>query len=78
MVWDLMGAAVLITLGVLFLLASWTHVAFHNTWPLLLIVIGIMLYLRSSGSTAGHIPPGAPAAGTSAAAGAPETKDQSS
>ena len=78
MVWDLMGAAVLITLGVLFLLSSWAHLGFHNTWPVLLIVIGIMLYLRSSGSTAGHIPPGAPAAGSSAPPSAPETKDQSS
>lgn len=74
---DLMGAAVLITLGVLFLLSAWAHVRFHSTWPVILIVIGVVLFLRSSGSTAGHISPGAPAAGTPAPLGTPETKDPS-
>jgi len=61
MAWDLMGAAMLITLGTLFLLSVWAHVRFHYTWPVILIVLGVMMFLRSSGSTAGHISPGAAA-----------------
>jgi hypothetical protein len=78
MAWDLMGAAVLITIGVLFLLSTWAHVRFHNTFPVILIVIGVVLFLRASGSTAGHISPGAPAAGLPAPPSVPETpKDPS-
>lgn len=78
--WDLMGAAVLITLGVLFLLSTMAHIRFHNTFPIILIVIGVVLFLRSTGSTSGHIQPGAPAAGTLpplSAPDTPETKDPS-
>ena len=77
MAWDLMGAAMLITLGVLFLLSSWAHVSFHYTWPVILIVIGVVLFLRSSAPTTGHVQPGAPAAGTPAPPSAAETKDPS-
>jgi hypothetical protein len=78
MAWDLMGAAVLITLGVLFLLSLWAHIRFHYTWPVILIVIGIVLFLRSSAPTTGHISPGPLAAGTPAPPSAPEaTKDLS-
>lgn len=80
MAWDLMGAAMLITLGVLFMLHFWAHIRFHNTVPVILIVIGMMLFLRSSGSTTGHIPPGTPVAGPPAPPNAPtpaETKDPS-
>jgi hypothetical protein len=82
MAWDLMGATVLVTLGVLFLLSVWAHIRFHYTWPVILIVIGVVLFLRSSGSTAGHMAPGAPAANLSAPPGAPDatpdtTKDPS-
>lgn len=57
-----MGAAVLITLGVLFLLENLTYrFDFGRTWPLLLIVIGVVAFLRSSGSTEGHIESGPPA-----------------
>jgi cytochrome c oxidase assembly factor CtaG len=75
MAWDLMGAAVLITLGVLFLLSTWAHVRFHNTFPVILIVIGVVLFLRASGSTVGHIAPGAPAAGPPAPSSPPNTAD---
>jgi hypothetical protein len=78
MAWDLMGAAMLITLGALFLLSLWAHIRFHHTWPVILIVLGALLFLRSSGSTAGHIPPGAATAGLPAPPSAPETtKDPS-
>jgi hypothetical protein len=54
-----MGPAVLITLGVLFLLDQigrtyW--MGFHFSWPALLIVIGIIKLLEHSASMAGHIP----------------------
>lgn len=75
---DLMGAAVLITLGVLFGLSTWARVSFHYTWPVILIVIGLVKFLQASGPTTGHIPPGAPAAGIAATPAAPETKEQSS
>jgi predicted tellurium resistance membrane protein TerC len=78
MAWDLMGAAMLITVGVLFLASVWAHVRFHYTWPVILIVIGVVLFLRSSAPTTGHIPPGPLAAGTPAPPSIPETpKDPS-
>jgi hypothetical protein len=53
----LMGAAVLITLGVLFLLAELHIARFGEAFPALLIVIGLVLYLGRSASTEGHIQP---------------------
>lgn len=51
----LMGPAILITLGVLFLLdETWTF-RFHQSFPILLIVIGVFVYLRNSASTEGHV-----------------------
>jgi hypothetical protein len=54
-----MGPAVLITLGVLFLLAQVTSnywLNFDRTWPALLIVIGLVLFLRHSAPMNGHVP----------------------
>ncbi len=59
----LMGAAVLVTLGVLFLLEEFSPIRFHETWPVLLIVIGLFMYLGHSASIAGHMDP--PVAGGS-------------
>jgi hypothetical protein len=54
----LMGPAMLLTIGILFLLQS-LHVAhFDRTWPVILLVIGAVKLLQSSGVTGG---PGAPA-----------------
>lgn len=56
-----MGPAVLITIGVLFLLAQATQMYWldwGHTWPALLIVIGLVQFLQFSASAAGHIPPG--------------------
>jgi hypothetical protein len=47
----LMGAAILITLGVLFMLQNFTRFDFGETWPALLIVIGVFSYLRHSAAT---------------------------
>lgn len=54
-----MGPAILITVGVLFLLdqigrAHWMDFGF--TWPAILIVIGLLKLLEHSASTNGHVP----------------------
>jgi hypothetical protein len=53
-----MGAAVLITLGVLFLLESYRLVPFDRSFPVLLLVIGCVLLVSRTGSTEGHVNPG--------------------
>jgi hypothetical protein len=50
-----MGAAVLITLGVLFLLDNYRIVQFDRSLPVLLLVIGCVLLVSRTGSTEGHI-----------------------
>lgn len=54
----LMGGAILITLGVLFLLDQYNVAPFDNTWPVLLIVIGLLSFAARSASTEGHVQPG--------------------
>ena len=54
----LMGAAVLITLGVLFLMDSYDIIRFDQGLPALLLVIGGVLLVSRTGSTEGHIQPG--------------------
>lgn len=53
----LMGPAVLITLGVLFLLHQIRGGPFDfgNTWPVLLVVIGLLLLASSMAPREGHI-----------------------
>src|SRR5437868_2358386 len=58
----LMGPAVLLTLGVLFLLDGFLGIDFSRTWPALLIVIGGVKFLQISGSTDEHVGPGEPGA----------------
>jgi hypothetical protein len=53
----LMGPAVLVTLGVLFLLQSYYIVSFDRSFPALLLVIGCVLLISRAGSTEGHIEP---------------------
>jgi len=53
-----MAAAVLVTLGVLFLLESYSVIAFDRSFPVLLLVIGCMLLVARTGSTEGHVQPG--------------------
>jgi hypothetical protein len=61
----LMGPAMLLTIGILFLLQS-LHVAhFDRTWPVILLVIGAVKLLQSRGVTGGPdapAPPGTPGA----------------
>ncbi len=53
----LMGPAMLVTLGILFLLDSLSHVDFGRTWPAILLVIGVVKLLQSNASSSGHIGP---------------------
>jgi len=54
----LMGAAILITLGVLFLLHNFGIVRIGESGPVLLLVIGGVLLISRTGSTEGHVQPG--------------------
>jgi hypothetical protein len=63
----LMAPAVLITLGCLFMLQEFGVATFHHTWPILLIVIGLVKVLAGNLDATGHIdhnalPPATPAA----------------
>jgi hypothetical protein len=52
------GPITLITLGILFALNNFTRYGFHQTWPVLLIVFGLLSILRRSAEPA---PPTGPA-----------------
>jgi hypothetical protein len=66
-----MGPAILITLGVLFLIGqSSSRYSFWDLWPILLIVIGAIKLLEATASTNGHIDGSNDVAGP-AAPGAP-------
>jgi hypothetical protein len=49
-----MGPAILVTLGVLLLMSEMHVVGFDYTWPVLLIVIGVVKVLQGNASTYGH------------------------
>jgi hypothetical protein len=53
----LMGPAMLVTLGVLFLLDSVSRISFGRTWPAILLVVGVVKLIQSNASTAGHVGP---------------------
>jgi len=62
----LMGPAILITVGVLFLLDNVSRIGFHRTWPAILLVIGVVKLMQSNATGDGHIgplPPGIPGMG---------------
>jgi len=50
----LMWPTILVTLGVLMLMSEFDVVRFHYTWPILLIVAGVVKILASSAPTVGH------------------------
>lgn len=59
----LMGPAMLVTLGVLFLLDTATRIGFGRTWPAILLVVGVVKLVQSNASSEGHVgplPPGLP------------------
>jgi hypothetical protein len=53
----MMGGGILVTLGVLFLLDNYNIVPFDASWPVLLIVIGLLSFAARGASTEGHIQP---------------------
>jgi hypothetical protein len=52
------GPAVIITIGVLFLLSEMRgdFFAFHHTWPMILVVMGVISLASSLAPMDGHIP----------------------
>lgn len=57
----LMGPAMLVTLGVLFLLDTTARISFSRTWPAILLVVGVVKLMQSNASWDGHngpLPPG--------------------
>ena len=52
----MMGPAVLITLGTLFLIGEFSSFEFHRSWPVLLLVIGIVKLLQYTAPIDGHQP----------------------
>jgi uncharacterized membrane protein len=51
-----MGPAILITIGVLFLIQQFSNrITFGELWPIILIVIGAVKLLEATASTAGHV-----------------------
>ena len=64
----IMGPAMMVTVGALFLLENLGALGFGRTWPVILLVIGGVKLLQGSASTEGHIlttgpgttPPGGP------------------
>ncbi len=59
----IMGPAILIVLGVMLLLHNLAYelgtrqLNFNHTWPLLLIVIGLVKIFQANAPTDGHVPP---------------------
>jgi hypothetical protein len=59
----LMGPAILVTLGVLFLLDNVGRIGFDRTWPAILLVVGVVKLMQSNASSEGHMGPLPPVAG---------------
>jgi len=53
----LMGPAMLVTIGILFLLDNVSDVNFGKTWPAILLVIGVVKLMQGNASWGGHIGP---------------------
>ena len=71
------GPIVLITLGVLFLIDQYTMYSIGRTWPIILIVIGVVKLLQWNAPTTGHVDvsqlgPGAPPPGSTTSGGGTE------
>jgi hypothetical protein len=62
-----MGPALLLTVGILFLLENLNVVYFGRTWPVILLVIGAVKLMQGSASVEGHVGPG----GSGGAGGSP-------
>jgi len=53
----LMGPAILVTLGVLFLLDNTSSIDFGKTWPAILLVVGVVKLVQSNATYTGHVGP---------------------
>jgi hypothetical protein len=53
---QLMGPAILLVLGTTFLLDQMGHISFGRTWPMVLIVIGLVLFWQRTAPTATRLP----------------------
>jgi len=53
----LMGPAMLVTIGVLFLLHSVSSIGLGRTWPAILLVVGVVRLMQSNASASGHVGP---------------------
>ncbi len=53
----IMGPAMVLTIGVLFLLENLheSSLGFHRTWPVILLVVGAIKLMQGSASTEGHV-----------------------
>jgi hypothetical protein len=51
------GPVIMITIGVLFAADRFTDYHFHQTWPILLIVIGVLQFVAGRGRRADYYPP---------------------
>jgi len=73
------GPAVLITVGVLSLLDSTTRFGWDRTWPVFILVLGLMMLLQNTGFGRGQDGPGAPGLpGTEAVSGTSSTSNAES
>ena len=54
----MMGPVILITVGTLFLVGrmDWGY-SFHETWPVIIIVIGLVKLAEAMAPTTGHLAP---------------------
>lgn len=52
---SLMGPLMIVTLGVLFMIAQFSRFSFGDLWPILLIVAGIILVAQHLASKQGHV-----------------------
>jgi len=64
-----LGPVMLITLGILFLIDQYTMYGIGQTWPIFLIVIGIVKLVQWNAPTTGHVDvsqigPGGPSPGS--------------
>jgi hypothetical protein len=76
----IMWPAIMVTLGVLFLIDNLHGPEFERTWPLILLVVGGVRLLQSNASEAGHIggPPLPPPPAGAAPPSSPSIENQSS
>jgi Domain of unknown function (DUF5668)/B-box zinc finger len=73
----IMGPAMVLTTGILFLLQSLDIADLGRTWPAWLLVVGVVKLMQSTASSEGHIGPPPPAAPPPSAPTAPQAPQSS-